>query len=119
MARDVMQEIKEEVGKNPVVLYMKGTSTAPLCGFSAVTAGVLRELNVDFKEVNVLADQEKREAIKLFSDWPTIPQLYVGGAFVGGCEIVQEMHANGDLEPLVRDALGAASLGAIDPMRTG
>ena len=107
MTRDVMQEIKEEVAKNPVVLYMKGTSTAPQCGFSAVTASVLQELGVDFKEVNVLADQEKREAIKEFSDWPTIPQLYVGGAFVGGCEIVQEMHTNGDLEPLVREAQGA------------
>jgi monothiol glutaredoxin len=110
MTRDVMQEIKEEVARNPVVLYLKGTSTAPECGFSAVTASVLREIGVDFKEVNVLADQEKREAIKVFSDWPTIPQLYVGGAFVGGCEIVQEMHDNGDLEQLVRDALGEARL---------
>jgi len=107
MPRDVIREIKQEVASNPIVLYMKGTRTDPQCGFSAVTAGVLQEIGVEFKEVNVLADQEKREAVKVFSDWPTIPQLYVGGTFVGGCEIVREMHTNGELEPLVREALGA------------
>jgi monothiol glutaredoxin len=77
-----------------------------MCGFSAATVGVLREIGVPFKAVDVLAEPEKREGIKSFSNWPTIPQIYVGGKFIGGCDIVREMHARGELAPLLRAAVG-------------
>ena len=106
MARDVMEEIGKEVAGNPVLIYMKGTKDFPQCGFSAAAVQVLRELAVPFKDVNVLEDPEKWQAVKVFSDWPTIPQVYVGGEFVGGCDIVREMHAKGELKPLVDAAVG-------------
>ncbi len=106
MTRDVMQEIEQEIAANPVILYMKGTKEMPMCGFSAAVVQVLKDVGAEFKDVNVLADPDKREAIKRFSDWPTLPQLYVGGQFVGGCDIVREMQNKGELEPLVRAALG-------------
>ena len=108
MHRDVMAEIKEEVSANPVVLYMKGNRTMPQCGFSAATVQVLKQIGVDFKDVDILQDSEKREAVKVFSDWPTLPQLYIGGEFVGGCDIVREMHAKGELAPMLEAAAKAA-----------
>ncbi|MEM7248574.1 MAG: Grx4 family monothiol glutaredoxin [Acidobacteriota bacterium] len=106
MSRDVMAEIKEEVDNNKLLIYMKGSKDFPQCGFSMRTVNVLRELGRDFKDVNVLADPEKWQAVKTFSDWPTIPQVYVDGKFVGGCDIVNEMHAKGELAPMVDQAFG-------------
>ena len=101
---DVMQEIEREVADNPVVVYMKGTPRFPMCGFSAATVEVLQEIGLPFKAVDVLAEGEKREAVKAFTSWPTIPQVFVGGKFIGGCDIVREMHARGELAPLLRAA---------------
>ncbi|MFN3938626.1 MAG: Grx4 family monothiol glutaredoxin [Gemmobacter sp.] len=92
--------IRETIEKNDVVLYMKGTKMMPQCGFSSRVAGVLNFMGVDFVDVNVLADPEIRQGIKDFSDWPTIPQLYVKGEFVGGCDIVTEMTLSGELDAL-------------------
>ncbi len=92
--------IRDTVTSNDVVLYMKGTKTMPQCGFSSRVAGVLNFMGVDFKDVNVLSDETIRQGIKEFSDWPTIPQLYVKGEFVGGCDIVTEMTLSGELDQL-------------------
>jgi monothiol glutaredoxin len=92
--------IRDTVTSNDVVLYMKGTKMMPQCGFSSRVAGVLNYMGVDFVDVNVLADAEIRQGIKDFSDWPTIPQLYVKGEFVGGCDIVTEMTLSGELDQL-------------------
>jgi monothiol glutaredoxin len=104
MSRDVLGEIREEVNGNKVVIYMKGTKEMPRCGFSAATVEVLRQYGVPFKDVNVLEDQEKWAAVKQYSDWPTIPQVYINGQFIGGCDIIREMHAKGDLAPLMKKA---------------
>ena len=93
--------IRETVTSNDVVLYMKGTKSMPQCGFSSRVAGVLNYMGVDFVDVNVLADDEIRQGIKDYSDWPTIPQLYVKGEFVGGCDIVTEMTLSGELDELL------------------
>ena len=105
---DVLKEIENEIRDNRVVVYMKGTPSFPMCGFSAATVEVLREIGVPFKAIDVLAEPEKRDAIKTYSRWPTIPQVYVAGKFVGGCDIVREMHARGELAPLLREAVGLA-----------
>lgn len=99
--------IRETVQGNDVVLYMKGTKMMPQCGFSSRVAGVLNYLGVTYTDVNVLADPDIRQGIKDFSDWPTIPQLYVKGEFVGGCDIVTEMTLSGELDQLF-DAKGVA-----------
>lgn len=104
MSRSVMEEIRREVETSPVLIYMKGTQDMPRCGFSATAVAVLKEYGVPIRDVNVLADAEKWAAVKEFSDWPTIPQIYVGGKFLGGCDIVQEMHVKGELAPLVEKA---------------
>jgi monothiol glutaredoxin len=95
--------IRQTVTENDVVLYMKGTKMAPQCGFSQRVAGVLNYMQVDFADVNVLADDEIRQGIKEYSDWPTIPQLYVKGEFVGGCDIITEMTLSGELDQLFQD----------------
>ncbi len=100
---DVNDQIKSELETNPVVLFMKGTPVFPQCGFSAAVVQVLTHLGVKFKGVNVLEDPSLREGIKRFSDWPTIPQLYVKGEFVGGCDIVREMFTSGELQTLLDD----------------
>lgn len=102
---DAIDQIRDTVTKNDVVLYMKGTKSMPQCGFSSRVAGVLNYMGVEFVDVNVLADAEIRQGIKDFSDWPTIPQLYVKGEFVGGCDIVTEMTLSGELDQLF-DAKG-------------
>jgi monothiol glutaredoxin len=104
MARNIVDEIRDEIAANPILVYMKGTPSFPMCGFSAATVEVLRQTGYPFAHVNILEDQEKREAIKVFSNWPTIPQVYVAGKFVGGCDIVQDMFASGDLQSLLRQA---------------
>jgi monothiol glutaredoxin len=97
---DAQTQIKETVDGNDVVLFMKGTATMPQCGFSSRVAGVLNYMGVAYKDVNVLADDAIRQGIKDFSDWPTIPQLYVKGEFVGGCDIITEMTLSGELDSL-------------------
>ena len=99
----VFGQIKSEIDDNDVVLFMKGSPMFPQCGFSAAVAHVLTTLQVKFKGVDVLQDMEVREGIKQFSNWPTIPQLYVKGEFVGGCDIVREMAETGELQKLLDD----------------
>ncbi|HXQ39643.1 MAG TPA: Grx4 family monothiol glutaredoxin [Candidatus Udaeobacter sp.] len=96
----VIQRIQQDVADNEVVLYMKGTPVFPQCGFSAAVVQVLTELGVKFKGIDVLTDPSLRQGIKEYSSWPTIPQLYVKGEFIGGCDIVREMHASGELAQL-------------------
>ena len=108
MARSVMDEIKQEVQSHPVVIYMKGTRGAPQCGFSAAAIQVLEQYQAPIKDVNILVDQEKWAALKVFSDWPTMPQIYIGGQFVGGCDILREMHGKGEIAPLIQKATAAA-----------
>ena len=95
--------IKTDIDTNDVVLFMKGTKAMPQCGFSSRVASILNYMAIDFKDVNVLADETIRNGIKSFSDWPTIPQLYVKGEFVGGCDIVTEMTLSGELDQLLAD----------------
>ena len=95
--------IKNELDNNEVCLFMKGTPDAPQCGFSMAVSNILNILEVNFKGVNVLENQNLREGIKAYSDWPTIPQLYVKNEFVGGCDIVKEMYENGELSKLLED----------------
>ncbi|WP_208351272.1 Grx4 family monothiol glutaredoxin [Pseudaestuariivita rosea] len=97
---DANAQIQETISSNDVVLYMKGTKEMPQCGFSSRVASVLNYMGVEFKDVNVLADETVRQGIKDFSDWPTIPQLYVKGEFVGGCDIITEMTLSGELDTL-------------------
>ena len=97
---EINQKIKDIISSNDIVLFMKGTPDAPQCGFSMATSNILKVLEVNFKGVNVLADQKLREGIKVFSDWPTIPQLYVKNEFIGGCDIVKEMYESGELTKL-------------------
>ena len=95
--------IQGHIDTNEVCLFMKGTPDAPQCGFSMAVTNMLKLLEVDFKSVNVLEDQNIREGIKTFSDWPTIPQLYIKKEFVGGCDIVKEMYENGELKKILED----------------
>ncbi len=97
---DAETQIKETVAANDVVLFMKGTKDAPQCGFSSRVAGVLNFMGVEFSDVNVLADEGVRQGIKDYSDWPTIPQLYIKGEFVGGCDIITEMTLSGELDQM-------------------
>ncbi len=110
MARDITNEIRQEIAANKVLVYMKGTPTFPMCGFSAATVEVLRELGYPFAHVNILEDQEKREAIKSYSNWPTIPQVYINGKFVGGCDIVRDLYASGELQHLLEEAFAEESV---------
>jgi monothiol glutaredoxin len=100
-ADPVHARIAELVATHPIVLFMKGTPGRPQCGFSAATVDVLRRYDVALHAVDVLSDPALRQGIKTYSDWPTIPQLYVGGAFVGGCDIVREMHESGELGEVI------------------
>jgi len=103
MANDVFERIQSEIDEAPVMLYMKGTAMFPQCGFSARVVQILTHMGVPFKTANVLEDMELREGIKQFSQWPTVPQLYVKGEFVGGCDIVTEMFQSGELETLLAE----------------
>jgi len=95
---NINEKIKDIITKNDVVLFMKGTPEMPQCGFSMTVSNILKELKVKFSGVNVLADPEIRQGIKDFSNWPTVPQLYVKGEFIGGCDIAKEMYENGELK---------------------
>ena len=100
---EVNEKIKQTIEENDVVLYMKGNKSMPQCGFSSKVAGVLNYIGVDYEDINVLADDLIRQGIKNFSDWPTIPQLYVKGEFVGGCDIIREMYETGELKTFLED----------------
>jgi monothiol glutaredoxin len=106
MERNITDEIQKAVDDNKVVLFMKGTPTFPQCGFSSTIVQILKELNADFVGVNVLDDPEVRQGIKSFSSWPTIPQLYVGGEFIGGSDITRELFDTGELGTLIEGAGG-------------
>jgi monothiol glutaredoxin len=97
------EQIAKDIAENEVMLYMKGTPVFPQCGFSAAVVHVLSELGVKFKSVDVLKDPEVRQTIKEFSNWPTIPQLYVKGEFVGGCDIIKEMFESGELDTFLKE----------------
>ena len=98
MDQQVKDKIDSEIKNNDVCLFMKGTPDAPQCGFSMTVSNILKMLEVNFKGVNVLENQSLRDGIKQFSDWPTIPQLYIKGEFIGGCDIVKEMYESGELK---------------------
>lgn len=98
--------IQDLIGGHKIVLFMKGTKSFPQCGFSAQVVEVLRRVDADFHAVNILADPDLRQGLKDFSSWPTFPQLYVGGKFIGGCDIVRDMFSAGELQPVVDRALG-------------
>tara|TARA_X000000368_G_C22598906_1_gene522784 strand:- start:145 stop:462 length:318 start_codon:yes stop_codon:yes gene_type:complete len=100
---EINEKIKKLIDENDVCLFMKGTPDAPQCGFSMAVSNVLKHLKVNYNGINVLEDENLREGIKVFSDWPTIPQLYVKGEFVGGCDIIKEMFEKGELSSLLKE----------------
>ena len=97
----ILEKIKKDIESHRVILFMKGTKMMPVCGFSARVVSILNELEIPYETRNVLDDDNLRQGIKDFSNWPTIPQLYIDGKFIGGCDIVTEMHTKGDLKRLV------------------
>ena len=99
----INEQIKNLINENDICLFMKGTPDVPQCGFSLAVANMLKHLNVKFKGINVLENDEMRQGIKQYSDWPTIPQLYIKGEFIGGCDIVKEMFEKGDLQKKLED----------------
>ena len=101
---EVFKQIKKHVSSNEVVLFMKGTADFPQCGFSAMVVGILQTLGLKFKDINVLTDNDLRQGLKEYSDWPTIPQLYIGGEFIGGCDIVRELYESGELNNILKVA---------------
>tara|TARA_Y100001936_G_scaffold40132_1_gene38622 strand:- start:77 stop:412 length:336 start_codon:yes stop_codon:yes gene_type:complete len=103
MDENIKKIIQDHIDNNDVCLFMKGTPDAPQCGFSMAVSNMLKMLEVNFKGVNVLESQNMREGIKVYSDWPTIPQLYIKKEFVGGCDIVKEMYENGELKKVLED----------------
>ncbi|MEE8237386.1 MAG: Grx4 family monothiol glutaredoxin [Gammaproteobacteria bacterium] len=109
---DVNERIQKQLADNPVLLYMKGTPDFPQCGFSAQTVAVLRDIGAEFASVNIFEDPEVREGLKSYSNWPTFPQLYVGGELIGGCDIALELHKSGELKDIVAKAGSSATAAA-------
>ncbi len=103
---DINQRIKEQLDSNPIIIYMKGTPQFPQCGFSSRTSQALMACNVEFAHVNILADPELREGLKVYSSWPTYPQVYVDGELIGGCDIVMDLFEKGELQRLTAEAGG-------------
>ena len=99
---EVYDRIRHDISENDVVLYMKGTAVFPQCGYSAAVVQVLKNLNITFRDIDVLSDPGLRQGIKDFANWPTIPQLYVKGEFIGGCDIIRDMYSSGELQDLLR-----------------
>ena len=99
---DIKSEIENIINKNDVCLFMKGVPEAPQCGFSMAVSNILKHLNVNFKSINVLESEEIRNGIKTYSDWPTIPQIYIKGEFIGGCDIIKEMYEKNELKELLQ-----------------
>ena len=97
---DLLEQIKTDIKDTPIILYMKGTKDMPMCGFSSTVVRVLNMYNIDFKDINILEDPNIRIELSKCSNWPTIPQLFVNGAFIGGCDIAVELHNNGELEKI-------------------
>lgn len=102
MTNTTTEQIQKEISDNEIVLYMKGTKNLPACGFSATVVAILNKLGLNFKDVNVLENDEIRQGIKDFTNWPTIPQLYVKGEFIGGCDIVKDMYQSGELQTFLK-----------------
>jgi monothiol glutaredoxin len=105
MSDAILERIRDEIRKHPILIFMKGNPTFPQCGFSGATVRIFEQLDVPFETRDVRADPELREAIKTFSSWPTIPQVYIGGEFGGGCDVVHELYQSGELESVVQKAL--------------
>jgi len=103
---DTNTQIKETVESHPIVLYIKGTREEPQCGFSNAVIQIFQKLNVPFETVDVLSDPAIREGVKEFTKWPTVPQVFIKGEFIGGCDIVKDLYTKGELEPMVKKALG-------------
>jgi monothiol glutaredoxin len=106
---DIMEKIGAAVRENKIMIFMKGNRTFPQCGFSAATVAIFDQLGVPYATADVLSDPELRDGIKQYSNWPTIPQVYIDGKFVGGCDIIRELHESGELEPMVKAALGESA----------
>ncbi|WHQ46613.1 MAG: Grx4 family monothiol glutaredoxin [Candidatus Midichloria sp.] len=102
MNKDIFAHIREIIENNDIVLFMKGTALSPMCGFSGLVVQVLNKLGVEFVDINILEDQDFRQGIKDFSEWPTIPQLYIKGEFIGGCDIVKELYRSGELIDILK-----------------
>ena len=102
---DILKKIDEEVKSNKIIVYMKGTKYEPQCGFSAAVVDAFNSLGVDFETRDILADNELREGIKKYSNWPTIPQVFIGGKFIGGCDITRELYSSGELKKMVSEIL--------------
>ncbi|GBD38829.1 MAG: glutaredoxin [Deltaproteobacteria bacterium] len=105
MREEIRKKIESQINQNKILIYMKGTKEMPQCGFSARVVEIFKSYGVPFETVNVLADPELRQALKEFSNWPTFPQVYINGKFIGGCDICVEMDERGELEPLAREAV--------------
>jgi monothiol glutaredoxin len=105
MREEIRKKIESQINQNKILIYMKGTKEMPQCGFSAKVVEIFKSYGVPFETVNVLADPELRQALKEFSNWPTFPQVYINGKFIGGCDICVEMDERGELEPLAREAV--------------
>ncbi len=103
---DVIQRIESAIAGHKILIFMKGTRNFPMCGFSAATVQVFDQLGEPFETVDVLADEEVREAIKRYTNWPTIPQVFINGKFIGGCDIVRELYESGELQSMVKEAAG-------------
>lgn len=101
MSPNLKNQIENDIKKNKVVIYMKGTAEAPMCGFSARSVQILQSYNVPVKDFNVLSNEELRQGIKEFTNWPTLPQIFINGQFIGGCDIITEMHEQGELATLL------------------
>jgi monothiol glutaredoxin len=106
---DVIERIESAVKGNKIMIFMKGTRHFPQCGFSAATVQIFEELGAPYETADVLTDPELRDGIKQYSNWPTIPQVYIDGKFVGGCDIIRELYESGELEPMVKAALGESA----------
>jgi len=105
MSDDLLDQIKKEIASNPIVIFTKGTKEMPMCGFSARTIEVFKELGKPFKTIDILPDPRLRQTLSAYSNWPTIPQVFIKGKFIGGCDIVTEMYQKGELQALVEEAL--------------
>ncbi len=109
MTTELNQRIEQQLNSNPILLYMKGTPDFPQCGFSAQAVAALKHVDADFAYINIFEDQDVREGLKVYSNWPTFPQLYIKGELMGGCDIVIEMYKNGELKTAVDEALGRSA----------
>jgi len=107
MPEDIAKQIEKDVQSNKILIYMKGTPEAPLCGFSAATVQLIQSFKVPFATRDVIANQELREKVPEYSSWPTFPQVFINGKLIGGCDIVHEMHERGELEPLIKETLSS------------